>query len=335
MMNKYQQAAEWIKNCGRIFVFSHLNPDGDSVASMSACVLALRKMGKEVYAYQPEGIPLPYQFLTQGGIFRSEIPSHREFDLLLALDTADAKRIPEQIRDWVFSWKDGERWEVPFLNIDHHYGNTGYGSVNIVDTHASSTAELLHRILLEIPVELTEEIACALYAGYLMDTGGFAFSNTKPETLRLAASLLEAGVQPDKLYRQLFLNHSLPHLNLLGQVLVRLRMIPEVSLVWSYADIEDFQRLGAKNGDIEGIPEFLMRTQEARMAILFIRLPEDPERVRVSFRSWDSADVNEFAQRFGGGGHRASSGARIRGVLSEVIDRVLSEACDFLRNRPQ
>ncbi|MFN4182276.1 MAG: DHH family phosphoesterase [bacterium] len=331
--NSFEEVACILRNAKKIFATSHLNPDGDSVASLYACARALRDLGKEIYAYQHDPIPSLYQFFIPDNSFQSHIPPDKDFDLLLILDTGDVKRIPEPIREWVFSFKVWDTWQIPLVNVDHHIGNTEFGSINLVDVRASSTCEVLHQIFEKIPVKLTLEIATALYVGYLMDTGGFAFSNTQPETLRRAAELVEAGASPEFLYRKLFLTRRIQALNLLGLALARLKIVPGSSAVWSYCDVEDFHSSGANNGDIEGIPEFLLRAEGAEVAIFFARVPDDKERIRVSFRSRENIDVCELAKKFGGGGHKASSGARIRGDLPDVIEKVLQETSLFLSSR--
>ncbi|MHA2609380.1 MAG: DHH family phosphoesterase [bacterium JZ-2024 1] len=328
--SSFEEVARILRGATKIFVFSHLNPDGDSIASLYSCARALQKLQKEVYAYQSDPIPSLYRFFIPDGFFATQVPPHKDFDLLLVLDTADVKRIPEAIREWVFSFKEADGWRIPFVNLDHHIGNTGFGSVNLVDVQASSSCEVLHQLFEKIPIKLTKEIASALYVGYLMDTGGFAFSNTSPETLRRAAELVESGASPEFLYRKLFLTQRIQALHLLGLVLARLKSVLDNSLVWSYCDVDDFQVSGATNGDLEGIPEFLLRAEGARVAIFFARVPEDTERIRVSFRSRENIDVCELARRFAGGGHKASSGARIRGDLHQVIEKVLQEAVFFL-----
>jgi len=179
----------------RVLIASHENPDGDAIGSMSAAALALRDAGKRVRLYLHPDSPLPheYGFLNMDGLERRIEPGSTEGWTLLALDCGNQSRLGP----------DHEQLRAGFeqvIDVDHHHDNSRFGDVNYVDGHASSTAEILARICDGLGIELTPDIAEALYVGLVTDTGRFQYRTTTPAALRLAARLVEAGADVHKVF---------------------------------------------------------------------------------------------------------------------------------------
>ncbi|MGH8104393.1 MAG: DHH family phosphoesterase [bacterium] len=192
----------------------------------------------------------------------------------------------------------------------------------MVEPSSASTTSIIFRLLKALKVNITKPIAELLYVGHLVDTGRFAFQNTTAQTLAEAAELAAAGANPYRLNALLFSSHSITHLKLLGRALENLTLDEEAGIAWSRITRHDLDAAHADASDFEGIPEFLLTTADADIAILFGENHAD-DRIRISFRSRDTIDISKVAVVLGGGGHRNASGAQVRGSLSSVIAHVV------------
>jgi phosphoesterase RecJ-like protein len=198
-----------------------------------------------------------------------------------------------------------------------------------VDPSAAATGELVAEIALANRWALTREAARALYVAILTDTGGFRFSNTHPRTLRVAAHLLETGLDPESIYLDVYANAPVGRPRLLAETLQTLVVEPEVGLGWVTVPPGAVERHGVTVDDLEGIVEFPRSVEGVKMALLFREMSQG--RVKVSLRSVGDVDVAAFAKPYGGGGHAHASGMAIGGSLPEVQATVLKAAREFLR----
>src|SRR5919199_1330131 len=184
--SEIEAVADAIRSRDRFLLITHENPDGDALGSILATKLALDQLGKDsvMYLYGNAPLPAEYRFMELSGL-RRELPADWRERTLLAVDCANESRLGQ----------DPQLLEAaPFvINIDHHHDNTCFGDVNLVVPNASSTGEVLRDVFAELDVELTPEIAEALYIALVTDTGRFQYANTTPKALRLAAELVEAG----------------------------------------------------------------------------------------------------------------------------------------------
>lgn len=320
-----------IQGARRVALTTHVNADGDGVGSEVALVHLLAALGKEAWIVNPTPIPERYRFLLEpvAKADRSDeaAAALRAADLLLVLDIGDLGRLgslAEVIR----------RDPKPTACIDHH---TSPGTLpdgpRLVDPFASATCELVTDLAVTAGWQITTDVARALYVGLLTDTGGFRFGNTTPRVLRVAASLLEAGVDPERLYEMVYATAPAGRIRLTAEVLDTLQVEPEVGLAWITVPTGALERHGVGTDDLDGLVEFARSIQGTRLALMFRTLANG--RVKVSFRSVGDVDVAAFAQQFGGGGHVKASGASIEGTMEEVQARVLAAARQVLaaRNR--
>jgi bifunctional oligoribonuclease and PAP phosphatase NrnA len=306
----------------RIALTTHVNSDGDGVGSEVALVHLLRALGKEAWIANPTPIPPRYSFLLDK-IRKHErsgkaVAALRDADFFLVLDIADLGRLG-QLADTIKS-----RGLVTAC-IDHHASpGTLPAGPRLVDAAAAATAELVYDLAAVAGWPLNAEAARALYVGLLTDTGGFRFSNTSPRVLRVAASLLETGLDPERVYEQVYATAPAGRLRLTAEVLETLVVEPELGLAWLTVPAGALERHGVGADDLDGLVEFARSVQGTRMALLFRPLANG--RIKVSFRSVGDVDVAEFAHPFGGGGHAKASGASIPGTLDEVQRQVLTAA---------
>jgi phosphoesterase RecJ-like protein len=214
---------------------------------------------------------------------------------------------------------------VPKLVIDHHIdSDEPAGSIAVSDTTACATAELVYDVAMVMGWELTPAIARSLYTGMLTDTGGFRFSNTSPRCLAVAAQLLACGVDPEDMYTRIYASAPAGRVRLMADVLSTLQVDESLGLAWLSMGPEALEKHTVRAEDLDGIVEHARSIAGTRMALFFRDLGHG--KVKVSFRSTGSTDVNAFAKLFGGGGHAKAAGALISGGLSEVRDRVVEEA---------
>src|ERR687898_1271991 len=304
----------------RFVVTSHEAPDGDALGSLLATGLALQQLGKDVVMYLGGPAPLPgeYRFLEleERGLQR-ERPTDFGERVLVAVDCASPGRVGAEP-----GVVEAARFTV---NIDHHHDNPRFGDVNLIVADASSTGEVLADVFHEIGVTVTPEIAEALYIALVTDTGRFQYANTTPKALRLAADLVEAGADVNRVFQGVYENVQFAKLKLLARALERAQVYEGGGLVVSYLLRDDFGDVGAVEPYSEGIIDFLRAVEGADMAALIREPPRggSPAR-RISLRaSHDELDVSAIARASGGGGHRQAAGFS--------SDESIDEITDFLR----
>jgi phosphoesterase RecJ-like protein len=192
--------------------------------------------------------------------------------------------------------------------IDHHVTNPGFGTINVIDQHASSSAEVAFRLVRLMGLSLTDGAAACLYAGIVTDTGRFQYQATTPETLRVAADLREHGFDHAKLAQALYEDGSFSFLRVLAAALDRVELIPDAGrgLVWTFITREDLDREGSSLGETDDLIDVIRTAREADVACVVKQQPDGA--FKVSLRSRGATDVGAIAAAYGGGGHRLAAG---------------------------
>src|SRR5438477_8432783 len=275
--------------------------------------LALDQLGKDADMVLFGDAPLPgeYAFMPLAEL-RRRWPDDVSERVLLAVDCANESRIadPEVLG------------RVPLsVDVDHHHDNTRFGQINLIVADASSTGEVLRDLFRELDVELTHEIAEALYIALVTDTGRFQYTNTTPKALRLAAELVDAGVDVQRVFRGIYESVELAKLKLLARALERAQVYDGGRLVISYLLRSDFSDLGVGEEFAEGIIDFLRSVDGSEMAATIREPPEPPDAARrISLRaSSDEVDVSAIARQRGGGGHRQAAGFSSPESIDEIV----------------
>jgi phosphoesterase RecJ-like protein len=316
-----EAVARAIREHDRFLVTTHENPDGDALGSLLATKLALESLGKDVVSWLSGEAPLPaeYEFMPLDDLVR-ELPADSGERVLLAVDCANASRIGPGL--------DVVQRSLLTIDLDHHHDNTRFGDVNLIVARASSTGEVLRDVFAELGVELTPEIAEALYIALVTDTGRFQYTNTSPRALRLAAELVEAGADIHRVFQAVYETIDFSKFKLIGKAAHRARVFEGGRLVISYLVREDFTELGAAETYAEGIIDSLRAIDGAEMAALIREPPRDddaPAR-KVSLRaSIDELDVSAIARKSGGGGHRQAAGFSSDASVEEIMDFIHRE----------
>jgi phosphoesterase RecJ-like protein len=312
---------EALRTHERFLVVTHENPDGDALGSMLGATLGLRSLGKDVLMYLAGASPLPaeYGFMPLAEVLR-EPPGDAGERMLLALDCANERRLGPGSAQLLSG--------APLVvDVDHHHDNSRFGAVNLVVADASSTAEIVRDLLAALGVELTPEIAEALYIGLVTDTGRFQYANTTPKALRLAADLVDAGADVHGVFKQVYETVQFAKLKLLARALERARVYEGGRLVVSYLLGSDFADVGAEEPYSEGIIDFLRQSEGSELVALIREPPTNggPSH-RVSLRSSsDDLDVSAIARKSGGGGHVQAAGFSSELPLEEIIEFIRRE----------
>jgi phosphoesterase RecJ-like protein len=197
-----------------------------------------------------------------------------------------------------------------------------------VDASAAATGELVFELAIANGWPLTQAAARGLYVAILTDTGGFRFSNTQPRTLRIAAELLETGLDPERIYLDVYARAPEGRPRLFAEALQTLVVEPDYGLAWVTVPPGAIERLGVSSDDLDGVVEFPRSIDGVRMALLFREVSQG--RIKVSLRSVGSVDVAAFAKEFGGGGHTKAAGLALQGSLADVQHAVLTAARSYL-----
>ncbi len=318
--------AEALNGARRIVLTTHVNPDGDGLGSEVGLAHLLRAMGKEVAVANPSSTPARYDFLFEAlpGMDQSReaVMAIRRSDLIVVLDIADTGRLGSL---------GGEvaKRGVPVVCLDHHAspGHLPPGP-RYVDPTAAATGELVYEVAVANGWPVTEAVARSLYVALVTDTGGFRFSNTHPRTLRIAADLLEVGIDPESIYLDVYANAPAGRPRLLAETLATMVVERDYGMAWVTVPPGAMERHGVTPDDLEGIVEHPRSITGIRLAILFRELTGG--RVKVSLRSVGEVNVAEFAHRFGGGGHAKAAGVAVPGEIAEVQEKILSEARRYL-----
>ncbi len=302
-------------NSDEIVIAFHISPEGDAIGSALALVIGLEKLGKRAEVVCHSGLPKRYGFLPMAHKIKRS-PSFQP-NLLVLVDCADLARA---------DISDDLRKNVPsVIVIDHHPQKLRQSEdkgLMWVEPKAAATGEMIAVLLKALKVPMTWEIATCLYAALISDTGVFHFRNTTPRTFRLAASLLKCGVDPQELAYRIMEVRSFAATQLLGRMLSKAKFEPELGLCWSVLTLKDFAQTDTTDEDTENFVNFLRAVDGTKVAVLFREI--EPKLVKVSLRSKDEVDVAAIAQEFGGGGHPAAAGCRLRQSLSTSVNMVLN-----------
>ena len=310
----------------RVCLTTHVNPDGDGLGSEAGLAHLLRGRGVEVCVTNPTPTPARFRFLFDElpGVDRTgeAVKEIRRADVIVVLDISELSRLgmlAESVR---------ERG-VPVACIDHHVSQGALPpGPRYVDPTASATGELVFEIAKANGWRLEQPAARGLYVALLTDTGGFRFSNTHPRTLRIAAELLETGLDPEGIYLDVYARAPEGRPRLLGEALQTLVVEPEIGLAWVTVPPGAVERYGLTSDDLDGVVEYPRSVEGVRMALLFREVSAG--RIKVSLRSVGSVDVAAFAKQFGGGGHMKAAGLALLGPLADVQATVLAAARTYL-----
>jgi bifunctional oligoribonuclease and PAP phosphatase NrnA len=312
--------ADEIRAGERFLLTTHENPDGDALGSLLAMHRILEALGKDTLMFlAAKEFPLPveYRFLPLEEVFH-EPPADIADRVVIFLDCGNIDRMPV---DFLTPGSN------KLINIDHHHDNTRFGTINLIDVDASCTAEIVFDLAGLLDVPLTPEIANALYVALVTDTGKFMYENADARSHRMAAGLIEAGVEVNEIYRRLYEHAPIEKLKLLARALEGVDLRDAGRLAITYISTEDYAVTGASEALTEGIIDHL-RTIDGTLVAAVVRDQAESGRAarKVSMRSTDGrVDVSAIARLHGGGGHRRAAGFGTDLDYEAVVEFLIGE----------
>ena len=329
-MIDFEKLKNIILNNHSFLITTHVNPDADAIGSEVAFYFLLKKLGKETFIVNHSATPYNMEFFNKENIIqRFDEEFHKnifnEVDVIVALDFNRADRTVRM--------EQGIRSSTRLkICIDHHQDPENFVDHFFVDTNYCATGHIIFEFIKTSKiVELDLQIAEALYAAIMTDTGSFRFERTTSEVHKIVAELLEQGVNPENVYDRLYDQSKFSKLRLLGRALNSIELTGEGKVGYMVITQKDFVELDAIESDTENFVNYNLSIEKVVLGILFIELKNG---FKVSFRSKGNIPVNLLAKEFGGGGHINASGARFfTNNLQEMIPLILSKAITYLNNQ--
>jgi phosphoesterase RecJ-like protein len=307
-----RQIAEIIQKGRAFLVTSHVRLDGDAVGSELALYESLKSLGKEVVVYNQDRTPQMYAFLPDAGVIVNRLGPLDGFDAVFVLDCSEIERMGEEAPRIA---------GIPrIVNIDHHISNNHYGHLTLTDPEASSTGEMIFRLVDGMGIEITRDMAVNLYTAILTDTGAFRYSNTGPRTFAVAGRLLEKGADPAWIAQMVYETFPAVKIRLLGRALSTLEFDWQGRIGAVTVSRKMLEEAGAQWEHTEGFVEFPRSVEGVQVAAFFSEIGEGL--YKVSLRSKGRFSVEEVARKFGGGGHINAAACRIQGDYDAVKRRL-------------
>ena len=312
-------AVSFLQSHDDILLIAHVSPDGDTLGSSFALFGALRAANKRVQVVCEDAVPALYAFLP---FSENLVPPERAraAGAVVCVDCADLARTGRC--ETLF------RAAKATLNIDHHGTNEGYADVNYVKASAA-TGELIYRLLTELRLPVGRDVAACLYAAISTDTGNFSYSNTTPDTFRITAELLDAGIDLPDLSRRLFRTTPFKKLRLQALVTEKTKLYEGGRIGVAFVTLDEIASCGAKAEDTEGIIDLIRDIDTVEIAV-FLRESEDGA-VRASLRGKTCGNVSKIATRYQGGGHRLAAGCALQMPVADAAETMLAAARQQLK----
>ena len=317
-MSTLDNILEEINKANSIVILTHENPDGDAVGTALALYNALKQYGKNPDIIIPEYSKV-FEFLPGIDDIKKE-SNVEKYDLAISVDCATIKML-----NGFANYFESAKMKIV---IDHHGTNTMYGDINFVNPVAPACAQILITILEYFGMEITKDIGSCILTGIITDTGGFKYSGVTAETFEFVAWLLNKGVNVSKIYRQVLQVKTKANFELHRIASDRIEFLEDGKIAFTYITEEDEQKVGAQNGDHEGIVE-VGRDVEGVEVSIFVRQTE--KGCKVSLRSNDYVNVSDVCLMFGGGGHQRAAGALIQGTIEQVKEKLLYQVKSYLK----
>lgn len=302
-----------------VAIFCHINPDGDTLGSAVAMRFLLLNRGVDADVYCSDCVPPKFGYLRGAESIKTEMLSDKKYTAYLAMDCADLSRLGKFSDAFM-------RFDGPRYVIDHHVSNAHFGNKNYVENRAAD-AENVYELAVNAGCEITPEIANALATGIVTDTGNFRHKNVTPNTMRIAASLIEKGADLNEIYYYCFTSQTPARAKLFGLTMSKIRYFAEGKIALITIGLNSLAETGAKADETEGFIDFVMGIQGVEIGISVMET--DKNAYKISLRS-KTADVNAVAKNFGGGGHILASGCKIMGEYEEVVDRLTVIAAKYI-----
>lgn len=324
-MNNYSElllkAISVIENYDNICITSHVNPDGDSIGSVLALGLVIKKkFNKHITMLVPDKVPNNLTFLPGIDLIETDLIGQK-VDLFIALDCGDENRLGVE--------KSLLESVSVVINIDHHITNTDFGHINIVNPKASSTGEIVYDLINHMNVELDKDIATCIYTAISSDTGSFKYDNTTSKTHMIASKLLDARIDTNIINTNLYQSRSIEKTNLLVASLNTLEFFNNKKIGLAMITKKMLEESNATSEETDFVVNFIRDIDIVEVACILKEI--DNNTIKISFRSKKHVDVSQIAKAFNGGGHAKASGCTIYMNIEEGKQLVLEEIVKAFR----
>ncbi len=318
-----------LRQLSRPFVVAHVTPDADALGASLGLGSAFREHGVDAVVGLPTrhvAKKLRFMFELAPDVPRVNAWKHEDgYDAIIVLDTAVEKRIDMEPKPVM-------EGEPPIFNIDHHITNPDFGRYNWVNPHASSTCEMVARLIRDLDWRISSHVASLLYSGIYGDTAGFSLASTSASSLHTAGDLVRAGADISHIGEQLCRSQGRPDFELLRRVYDHTTVAADGRIAYSFLTYEDMVESKCRADDIDDQVSIPRALKGVCIAMLFSE--GDRGVIRVNLRGEGRFSVVKIAQQFGGGGHEQSAGVRLRGMgMEEAIRQVVAAAEAVLRDQ--
>ena len=303
----FQKIKHIIDNGKRFLITTHIDPDGDAVGSALSMYWVLESLGKKPAIYLKDQIPYRYKFLPAPSSIAHELPNDR-FDAIFVLDCGNLFRVGdgyEKLREL-----------GTIINIDHHDTNETFGEINLINTGASSTAEVMYGLFHALHVPLNYKMAINIYTAIFTDTGSFRYENTNSSAFLICEEMLRLGVSPSYVSQMVHENHPKERFRLFGLILTTLETYDEDRISMACVTQEMFKKTGTSREHSDGFVETMREMKGVEVAVLLREI--DGNKYKASMRAKGNVDVARICNIFGGGGHKSAAGCTIDGNIEEV-----------------
>ena len=314
LKNLMEEAIKLIKKSEKIYICSHVQPDGDNIGSTLALGMAIKKINKNVKVLKVDDIPSDYKFLPNVDLIK-KYDKEEDIDLFIALDSSDMERLGVG--------KEFAKNAKNIINIDHHITNNNFGDINIVSPSSAATGELIYEFIRQMKVDMDKNIATCLYTAISTDTGSFIYSNTTYITHLIVAELLKTGIDISYININLYQKRSMERTRLIINVLndMEICLDGKIGIVTVTQDI--LKSNNAKMEDTEGIISFVRDIDSVEVACLLKEV--DKNEIKVSLRSKEKIDVSKISSKFNGGGHIRAAGCTLFTEIDNAKELILKE----------
>lgn len=292
-------------------VTTHIDPDGDAIGSAYAFAFGLESLGKKVTVYLNDQVPYRYEFLPGPSVHHTTIPGG-SYDAVFILDCGSLFRIGNGHEN-IAQVKN-------LVNIDHHDTNDRFGTINLVDNAASSTGEIIYRLLRYLKVNIDANMAVNIYTAVFTDTGSLRYQNTSLSAYRVCEEMVKAGANPSQIAMMVYESHPKERYLLLGEVLCTLATY-NGTVAMAHVTGDMFEKTGTTSEFVDGFVEFIKEIRGIEVAVLMREINRDL--CKISMRGKGTIDVAAICSMFGGGGHRNAAGCRIQGTIEEARHKLL------------
>jgi phosphoesterase RecJ-like protein len=321
---EFQKFKQWLEQSKRVLISTHLLPDGDGLGAEAALFHYLKRGRKACRVYNPDLIPKRYKFLDPKNLILlgpGEVELWDTCDLWIIVDTNDPRRLGKL-------WGELSLRAKKIVFIDHH-AEMPSSEVNypphallLSDPKTSSIGEMLYNLFDELGLaKINKDVALGLYVSVMTDTNSFRYARTTPLSHKIAAEMIELGVNPEEVYQNIYSSKELSHLQLLGHMLQNVKVASGGKIAWLEMGLDLRKKYQASSDDTQSFMNLLLLLKDAEVVCLFRE--EDDSQVKVSIKSKGQIVINRVAMELGGGGHEFAAGFRLSAPLDKTVEAVI------------